>query len=199
MGTDQYVTALTTPTTSHFTASGRRAGSSTPSVDSNESVGVTTSETSSDGGTGRPASEWSLRLGPEYLGGQPFPEVDCAGPLADAFDKLNCQVPRRFQREVLPSIQERRSVVVSQVHACSDMSVACVVAAMQLLDWNENVPQVLLLSPNRELAQYMFELVMKLGEAAGGGMHPCIPHPRPLPLTARSEVGTQAGLCLLAG
>jgi len=89
--------------------------------------------------------------------------------LAEAVYKLNYEQPTATQGELMPCILQRRNVVVSELHPCTGKTSACVIATMQLVNWEENVPQALLLAPTRELAQYTYQLVLKLGDNACGG------------------------------
>jgi superfamily II DNA/RNA helicase len=93
--------------------------------------------------------------------------------LAEALYKLNYEQPTPIQSKVMPCILQRHNVVVSELHPCTGKTSACVIAAMQLVNWNENVPQALLLASTREVAQYTYQLVLKLGESAcnGRGAH----------------------------
>ena len=90
--------------------------------------------------------------------------------LSEAFHKVNCEVPSLFRREVLPCIQQRHNVVVSEVDACGNVAMATMIAAMQLVNWNDNWPQVLLLAATRELAQYMYQTLLRLDESGFGGV-----------------------------
>lgn len=83
--------------------------------------------------------------------------------------RLNYEQPTAIQSEVMPCLLQRQNVVVSELHAGTGKTSACVIAAMQLVNWAENVPQALLLTSTRELAQHTHQLVLKLGEKICNG------------------------------
>ena len=133
-------------------------------------------ETGSDSGywsSGSGSSKRSQQSGRNGWNGHFIGAFSCWGLsswLTEAVYKLNYEQPTPIQSEVMPCILQRHNVVVSELHPCSGKTSACVIAAMQLVNWNENVPQALLLASTRELAQYTYQLVLKLGESACSGM-----------------------------
>jgi translation initiation factor 4A len=132
-------------------------------------------ETGSDSGywsSGSGSSKRSQQSGRNGWNGHFIGAFSCWGLsswLTEAVYKLNYEQPTPIQSEVMPCILQRHNVVVSELHPCSGKTSACVIAAMQLVNWNENVPQALLLASTRELAQYTYQLVLKLGESACSG------------------------------
>jgi ATP-dependent RNA helicase len=69
------------------------------------------------------------------------------------------------QRGIVPIIQGRDMILQSQ----SGTGKTCVFAlgAISRVDVKEKAPQVLILSPTRELAQQSQQVLLALGEAAG--------------------------------
>ena len=132
-------------------------------------------ETGSDSGywsSGSGSSKRSQESGRYGWNGHFIGAFSCWGLsswLTEAVYKLNYEQPSPIQSEVMPCILQRHNVVVSELHPCTGKTSACVIAAMQLVNWNENVPQALLLASTRELAQYTHQLVLKLGESACSG------------------------------
>ena len=132
-------------------------------------------ETGSDSGywsSGSGSSKRSQESSPNGWNGHfigAFSDWGLSSWLAQALYKLNYEQPTPIQSEVMPCILQRYNVVVSELHPCTGKTSACVIAAMQLINWDENVPQALLLASTRELAQYTYQLVLKLGETACNG------------------------------
>ena len=78
------------------------------------------------------------------------------GIIAYGFEK-----PSRIQKEVIIPIINKRDVIM-QAQSGSGKTAVFSVSALQLIDQNINYPQVLVISPIRELAEQTFKVINSL-------------------------------------
>lgn len=86
--------------------------------------------------------------------------LDCE--ILKAIDLLNYKTPTKVQKAVIPVVLQKRDVVVrSQTGSGKTASFA--IPLCQLVDWEENSPQVLVVVPTRELAIQVREDIFNIG------------------------------------
>lgn len=79
-----------------------------------------------------------------------------------AINLLNFKSPTRVQEEVIPAVLGQRDIVVKS-QTGSGKTAAFAIPICHLVDWEENKPQALVLSPTRELAIQVKEDLFNIG------------------------------------
>lgn len=79
-----------------------------------------------------------------------------------ALESLSYETPTEVQREVIPVALEQKDLVVKS-QTGSGKTAAYGIPLCELVDWNENKPQVLVLTPTRELALQVNEDITNIG------------------------------------
>nr|WP_300002134.1 DEAD/DEAH box helicase [Tissierella sp.] len=91
-----------------------------------------------------------------------FNEYDLSDEILRAIELLNYKSPTQVQRKVIPAaLKEKDIVVKSQTGSGKTASFAIPVSEM--IDWEENKPQALVLTPTRELAMQVGEDFFNIG------------------------------------
>lgn len=75
---------------------------------------------------------------------------------------LNYEAPTEVQKQVIPAILEKKDIIVKS-QTGSGKTAAFAIPACQLIDWEDNKPQVLVITPTRELAIQVREDVFNIG------------------------------------
>ena len=87
-------------------------------------------------------------------------------PLGDeilkAIEKLNFTSPTKVQKAVIPVALEQKDILC-KAQTGSGKTAAFGIPVCELLDWDENKPQVLVLTPTRELALQVREDIFNIG------------------------------------
>lgn len=91
-----------------------------------------------------------------------FADFSLSTEIVRALESLAYETPTEVQREVIPvALQQKDLVVKSQTG--SGKTAAYGIPLCELVDWNENKPQVLVLTPTRELALQVNEDITNIG------------------------------------
>merc|ERR1712151_605836 len=90
------------------------------------------------------------------------------GVYAYGFDR-----PSAVQQRAIQPIMRGRNVIVQSQSGTGKTSVFCL-GALQAVDFNLAEPQVLLLSPTRELAEQSAKVCRALGDYVGVRIHSCV-------------------------
>ncbi len=87
-------------------------------------------------------------------------------PLSDellkAIHTLGFNKPTKVQEQVIPAILQKKDIVVKS-QTGSGKTAAFAIPICELIDWDENKPQALVLTPTRELAVQVKEDIFNLG------------------------------------
>lgn len=91
-----------------------------------------------------------------------FEKFKISDEILKAIEGLGYKKPSEVQDKVIPEILLNKDVVVKS-QTGSGKSAAFAIPLCEKIDWNENSPQVLVLSPTRELAVQVSEDFMNIG------------------------------------
>ncbi|MFB4159040.1 DEAD/DEAH box helicase [Geomicrobium sp. JSM 1781026] len=91
-----------------------------------------------------------------------FTAYGLSDELNQALANLNYDSPTPVQRQVIPLVLEKKDVIVSS-HTGSGKTAAYGIPICEQVDWQENKPQALVLTPTRELAFQVKEDIVNLG------------------------------------
>lgn len=91
-----------------------------------------------------------------------FENFGLSSELTKAIGLLNYRTPTEVQQQVIPAVLEEKDVIVRSKTG-SGKTAAFAIPICQLIDWEENKPQVLVLTPTRELAMQVKEDFFNLG------------------------------------
>ncbi|MDR7856514.1 DEAD/DEAH box helicase [Tissierella sp.] len=91
-----------------------------------------------------------------------FKDYNLSKELLKAIELLNFKGPTKVQKQVIPiALKEKDIVVKSQTG--SGKTAAFAIPICQLVDWDENKPQALIITPTRELAMQVREDFFNIG------------------------------------
>ena len=82
--------------------------------------------------------------------------------LLKAISMLNFKNPTRVQEQVIPAVLEQKDIIVKS-QTGSGKTAAFAIPICELVDWDENKPQALVLTPTRELAIQVKEDIFNIG------------------------------------
>ncbi|MBQ1188233.1 MAG: DEAD/DEAH box helicase, partial [Peptococcaceae bacterium] len=82
---------------------------------------------------------------------QNFEEYKLHKTILKALDLLGLKQPTPVQREVIPQVLAGKDLI-AQAQTGSGKTAAYAIPLCELVDWDENKPQVMILTPTRELA-----------------------------------------------
>jgi len=82
--------------------------------------------------------------------------------LLNAIDLLEYKTPTRVQQKVIPVVLEKKDVIVKS-QTGSGKTAAYAIPICEMVDWNEDRPQALVLTPTRELAMQVKEDFFNIG------------------------------------
>ena len=91
-----------------------------------------------------------------------FSDYHLSGELLKAINMLNFKNPTKVQEKVIPAILEHKDIVVKS-QTGSGKTAAFAIPICHMVDWEENRPQALVLSPTRELAIQVKEDIFNIG------------------------------------
>ena len=91
-----------------------------------------------------------------------FSKFNISEEILKAVEGLGYKKPTEVQKKVIPEILLNKDVVVKS-QTGSGKSAAFAIPLCERIDWNENSPQVLVLSPTRELAVQVSEDFINIG------------------------------------
>src|SRR4051794_17874758 len=80
-----------------------------------------------------------------------FEDYQLSDELLKAIHLLNFNTPTKVQEQVIPAILEQKNLIVKS-QTGSGKTAAFAIPICQLVEWNENNPQALVITPTRELA-----------------------------------------------
>ena len=91
-----------------------------------------------------------------------FSDYKLSSDLLKAIDMLNYSNPTRVQEQVIPALLEQRDIIVKS-QTGSGKTAAFAIPICELVQWEENKPQALVLTPTRELAIQVKEDIFNIG------------------------------------
>ncbi|KJS82229.1 MAG: RNA helicase [Peptococcaceae bacterium BICA1-8] len=91
-----------------------------------------------------------------------FNDYQLSNELLKAINMLNFESPTRVQEQVIPAVLEGKDILVKS-QTGSGKTAAFAIPICQLVDWDENKPQALVLVPTRELAIQVKEDIFNIG------------------------------------
>lgn len=91
-----------------------------------------------------------------------FKDYELSDEIVRALESLAYETPTEVQREVIPVALEKKDLVVKS-QTGSGKTAAYGIPLCELVDWNENKPQALILTPTRELAVQVNEDITNIG------------------------------------
>lgn len=91
-----------------------------------------------------------------------FNDFKLSGDLLKAIGMLGFEAPTQVQAQVIPILLEERDVIVKS-QTGSGKTAAFAIPVCQAIDWEENKPQALVITPTRELAIQVKEDIFNLG------------------------------------
>ncbi|TYC84651.1 DEAD/DEAH box helicase [Acetobacterium wieringae] len=91
-----------------------------------------------------------------------FNQYQLSDELLKAIEKLNFENPTKVQEAVIPIALENKDILC-KAQTGSGKTAAFGIPICELLDWEENKPQALVLTPTRELALQVHEDIFNIG------------------------------------
>ncbi|MCY6485055.1 DEAD/DEAH box helicase [Clostridium aestuarii] len=91
-----------------------------------------------------------------------FNDYKLSSELLKAISMLNFKSPTKVQKQVIPAVLDGNDVVVKS-QTGSGKTASFAIPICELVDWDENKPQALILTPTRELAIQVKEDVFNVG------------------------------------
>jgi ATP-dependent RNA helicase DeaD len=93
---------------------------------------------------------------------QSFKDYNLSEEIVRALDSLGYEIPTDVQSEVIPIVLEKKDLIVKS-QTGSGKTAAFGIPICDRIDWNENKPQALILTPTRELAVQVKEDITNIG------------------------------------
>ena len=91
-----------------------------------------------------------------------FSDYKLSNELLKSISMLGFQKPTRVQEQVIPAVLDKKDIVVKS-QTGSGKTAAFAIPICELVDWDENKPQSLVITPTRELAIQVKEDVFNIG------------------------------------
>ncbi|MBO3445526.1 DEAD/DEAH box helicase [Clostridium sp. CCUG 7971] len=91
-----------------------------------------------------------------------FKDYKLSNEILKSLNMLNYKIPTKVQQEVIPVALENKDVLVKS-QTGSGKTATFAIPLCELVDWDENKPQALILTPTRELAIQVKEDVFNIG------------------------------------
>jgi len=91
-----------------------------------------------------------------------FNDYQLSSELLKAISMLNFKSPTKVQEQVIPAVLEKKDIIVKS-QTGSGKTAAFAIPICELLDWDENTPQALVIEPTRELAIQVKEDIFNIG------------------------------------
>jgi len=101
-------------------------------------------------------------LGDDQMIKETFNDYGLSNELLKAISLLNFNKFTQVQKQVIPAVLEQKDVVVKS-QTGSGKTAAYAIPICQLVDWEENKPQALVITPTRELAIQVKEDIFNIG------------------------------------
>lgn len=92
-----------------------------------------------------------------------FKDYQLSDDIIRALDSLGYEQPTEVQSKVIPYALEKRDMAVKS-HTGSGKTAAYGIPVCEMVDWQENRPQALILTPTRELADQVKQDIMNIGK-----------------------------------
>ncbi len=128
-----------------------------------------------------------------------FSDFNLSNQILKAIEKLNYENPTSVQDQVIPVILEKMDIIVKS-QTGSGKTAAFAIPICEMIDWDENKPQALVIEPTRELAIQVKEEFFNLGRfkrlkvPAVYGKTPIQPQEQELKQKSHVVVGTPGRL-----
>lgn len=128
-----------------------------------------------------------------------FNEYPLSGEVLKAIGLLNFNHPTKVQKQVIPAVLAQKDIIVKS-QTGSGKTAAFAIPICELVDWEENKPQALVLTPTRELAVQVREDMFHIGRfkrlkvAAVYGQYPFQAQEKELKQKTHIVVGTPGRL-----
>ena len=94
---------------------------------------------------------------------QTFEQYKLHKTILKALDLLGLKQPTPVQQQVIPQVLVQKDLI-AQAQTGSGKTAAYAIPLCQLVDWDENKPQVMILTPTRELAMQVQQEVLDIGK-----------------------------------
>ncbi|MDP4197305.1 MAG: DEAD/DEAH box helicase [Bacteroidota bacterium] len=91
-----------------------------------------------------------------------FNDYQLSNELLKAIGMLNFKSPTKVQERVIPAVLEQKDIIVKS-QTGSGKTAAFAIPICELVDWDENKPQALVITPTRELAVQIKEDIFNIG------------------------------------
>ncbi|MEG2667947.1 MAG: DEAD/DEAH box helicase [Lachnospiraceae bacterium] len=91
-----------------------------------------------------------------------FQNYRLASEITEALELLGYHIPTPIQEQAIPAILEGKDIV-GKSQTGSGKTAAFAIPICEMVDWNENIPQALVLEPTRELAVQVKEEIFRIG------------------------------------
>lgn len=91
-----------------------------------------------------------------------FEDYPLSNELLKAIRLLNFEKPTKVQAQVIPAVLEQKDIIVKS-QTGSGKTAAFAIPICQIVDWEENKPQALVITPTRELAMQVKEDFFNIG------------------------------------
>lgn len=91
-----------------------------------------------------------------------FNDYQLSNELLKAISILNFKSPTKVQAQVIPAVLAQRDIIIKS-QTGSGKTAAFAIPICQLVDWEENKPQALVITPTRELALQVKEDIFNIG------------------------------------
>lgn len=91
-----------------------------------------------------------------------FNDYPLGSELKKAISILNFESPTQVQQQVIPAVLAQKDIIVKS-QTGSGKTAAFAIPICELLDWDENMPQALVITPTRELAIQVKEDIFNIG------------------------------------
>ncbi len=91
-----------------------------------------------------------------------FKDYELSNEILKSLNMLNYKIPTKVQQEVIPVVLENNDVLVKS-QTGSGKTATFAIPLCELVDWEENKPQALILTPTRELAIQVKEDIFNIG------------------------------------
>lgn len=91
-----------------------------------------------------------------------FKDYSLSSEILKAISMLNFKSPTTVQKQVIPTILDQKDIIVKS-QTGSGKTAAFGIPICELIDWDENKPQALVIAPTRELAIQVKEDIFNIG------------------------------------
>ena len=91
-----------------------------------------------------------------------FNDYQLSSELLKAISLLNFKSPTKVQEQVIPAVLKKKDIIVKS-QTGSGKTAAFAIPICELVDWEENKPQALVITPTRELAIQVKEDIFNIG------------------------------------